>query len=633
MFKLKKHMKKFKAVFLFEFKRVFTLKHCLVFLGFFSLVLYMTYSGVSRYDYFLREKESFADYETLKVRQYINYEQYGAYGFRVLVQPSPLIVFRHSSLVFLQSTVDTKEVVDICSTYKGQKLFTHNEVSVDFSTVFQVLGTLLMLYFGLGTFVSIQSIRFQHSRDYIFNTICTRWFLLTGYFCVVIFSSFYMAEALGLTFSSKEVETFFNFSLYLLLFLTLFYLLGVLAAVLGGFRRRFLISAYLIWFLLIFTAPQFHRIDLEKRADKIISNEIVNMKKLKNSRTYEAGTRAYFKALQEKRVKEIRPIARRLIDEYINKILPLNTRIETDLNREVNRLISLHENRSVIFPSAFYSFSGRESSSMGYYGFQEFLSYVLALKQKFYHFYADRRGNRIDQTVEPFIKSGENIFLSTGKLPENFRVGVILILLYILLTLCGALYGLYRKLKGSRVKDMIEIDTRRMENWETYFYLARNREQALGILNYLRSEGAVIIDRPSPSHYDPGISLKSWIEFEIKQLNIDANRVNEILDTLEISVIHLNQKIRNLGCEVFDRAYLALRMAQRSDIYVFDDFLNRASKEMEQAFKEVLDRHRSHATIIYIGSQMYDIKMKERPQPPEGDFRFVAVDFNDITLR
>ncbi len=630
-------MKKIKATFLYELKRIFTLKHCLFFLLFFILSLYLVYFGVSKYNNFLEEKENFLDYERLKVRQYINYEQYGSYGFRVLLQPSPLVIFWHSSLKFLESTIDTKEVVDIFSTYKGQKLFTHSEVIVDFSKMLFVMGTLLMLYFGLTTFVSFESILFRHTQNhshYILSTIASRWVILTAYFLSVLAAAYFFAKVLGIRFNSQEAGVFIHYALYVVLFLTFFYLLGMFIAVAVRFGKVFTISAYLIWFLLIFAVPQFNHIDLEKRSEGIKSNEIVNIEKMTNGRNFDIRTKTFFKELQEKKVKEIRPIARRFIEEYIQKIMPLNRALENNLDRDVKRLISHYENRSVFFPSSFYRFLAKECSGIGYYCNRDYLKYLLELKNNFYRYYFDKRSNQVDQSVESFIKGAENIYLSRAALPDHFAAGAFITFLYSLLFLGGALYGLHRGLERSRGVEMIEVDSDRMEIGKTYFYFSQDDGQKRGIFNYLRSTGAVIIHRPHSSLYDPGTSLNSWLEFEIQQENIDAANVHEILDTLHVTSDQLNRKIKEADVELFAKVYLALKLAQDSGIYVFDDFLNSVSRELERAFKVVLDRHKSHAAVIYFGSQMFDIAIKEKlHEKKDGDFRFVVVDLNDITLR
>jgi hypothetical protein len=597
--------------------------------------------GTSKYKDFLTEKKNFLNFESQKVTQYINYEQYGFHGFRVLLQPSPLIVFCHSCFTTLKSNIDIKDIVDIDSNYKGQKIFTYNGMVGDYSTVFFVLGSLLMLYFGLNTFTSVASLRFHRLKSYIYHTICSRLGILGAYFLLLIPAVFLFARLLGVPLSAKDMGIFLKYSLYGMLFITFFYLLGIFLTVIFRFNKVLVSSAYLVWFVIIFVVPLIYNLNLEKRAKQIKSNETVNIEKLNNGKEFERKTEAYFKNLQEKKVKDIRPVTKQFVQEYLERILPLNSAIETNLNREVKQLILHHEDNTIFTPSSFYCFLSKEFSSMGYYGYQDFLTYILKLKEGFYHYYFNKRYHQIDQTVEPFVKNNENIFLSKSLLPGNYWKGVLITFLYSLLLLAAILKGLERRVKPPAKNRQVKLDINQLEMGKTYFYLSRNvdPEKKNGMLHYLKSQQAVIIEKPDASLYDPGISLKTWVQFEAGQQQLHPGTLREYLETLGITQNQLNQRIKNLDNEVLYTAYLGVQLAQNSTIYVCDDFLNRVSREFESTFKEAVDKLLPHAIIIYFGSQMFDITVKEKHNPiphvlhETKECRFVAVDLNDITLR
>jgi len=630
-----------KNTFFFESKRIFQLKNIFILCLFFTLALYAVYLGTSKYKDFLREEKNFLNFESRKVTQYINYEQYGFHGFRVLLQPSPLIVFCHSCFTTLKSNIDIKDIVDIDSNFKGQKIFTYNGMVGDYSTVFFVLGSLLMLYFGLNTFTGAACLRFHRTNSYIYHTICSRLVILGAYFLLLIPAAFFFAGLLGIPLSARDTGIFLKYSLYGMLYITFFYFLGILLTVIFRFNKVLVSSAYLVWFVLIFVVPLIYNLNLEKRAKQIKSNETVNIEKLNNGKDFERKTESYFKKLQEKKVKDIRPVTKQFVQEYLERILPLNTAIETNLNREVKQLILHHEDNTIFAPSSFYCFLSKEFSSMGYYGYQDFLNYILKLKNGFYHYYFDKRYNQIDQTVEPFVKNNENIFLSKSLLPGNFLQGVLITFLYSLLLLAGILKGLQGIMKPLPENRRVKLDLNQLEMGKTYFYFSRNVDPAKknGMLHYLKSQQAVIIEKPDSSLYDPGVSLKTWVQFEAGQKQIDPATLGEYLETLGITGHQLNQRIKNLDNEVLYTAYLGVRLAQNTTIYVCDDFLNRVSREFEQTFKEAVDKLLPHAIIIYFGSQMFDITLKEKNNPmphvlhETEECRFVAVDLNDITLR
>jgi hypothetical protein len=160
-----------------------------------------------------------------------------------------------------------------------------------------------------------------------------------------------------------------------------------------------------------------------------------------------------------------------------------------------------------------------------------------------------------------------------------------------------------------------------------------DKEQKEGILAYLKLNGAIVVPSPDPANYDPGTTLKSWLIFEYIQKNIDPKKLWKILETLEIGEPELNCKIKDIDKEIFMGAFLALHLAQTAPFYVYDDFLNRVSREFEHRFKRVIDIHVLHSVIIYISSQMFDLTSQNKPTLPKEDYRFVAVDLQNISLR
>ena len=118
---------------------------------------------------------------------------------------------------------------------------------------------------------------------------------------------------------------------------------------------------------------------------------------------------------------------------------------------------------------------------------------------------------------------------------------------------------------------------------------------------------------------------------------MEAAVLAEYLEALGIAPAHLEQRIKNLDPEVLYGAYLGLQLAQHADLYVFDDFLNRVSKEFEQTVKEAIDKFLPQATILYFGSQVFDIMVKEKDNPhaltDTEECPLVTVHLNDISLR
>ena len=603
--------------------------------------------GTKKYKDFFLEKENFLNYEKQKIDRYINYEQYGAYGFRVLFEPSPLVIFFSSAFLSLEGTIDTKEIVNISINYKGKSIFATNGAFGDFSSMFYAFGSLLMLAFGLNSFYGFGFSRFAdkmrskgrgNGTASILLIIFSRLLCLNGFFSGVILTAYITAAIKGIHFSAAGTGIFALFCIYMLLFINLFFFFGLLFAVLFSFKRSFFITVYGLWFVSCFFLPEINRIDLEQRAHAIKSNEAVNIRKLNNLMKFEQRYKSVIDTLKEKKVKNLKGIFKGFLDEYMKNEYRLNKDIENSLGKEVNKLIYYNEKKAVISPSTFYLFLAKEVSSYSYSNYRLFLKYILSLKDDFSHYFFDRRYSKIGQPVEPFIKGEENVFKTGCTLPGNFWPGLWLTLFWSLLLLCGSLRIFEKRLAaadkkpGKAKEGAVEIDIDRMEKGKTYFSLCRDNAERENTLRYLSSRGAAIIEKLNIDDFDPGISLKAWLRHECNKRGIEPAGVLTGVEKAGISSRLLKSKLKTLRAEVLNRVYLEIKLSEEFGMFAFDDFLRDVSKQFENEFKERVKEMGNRVTFLYIGSEMFDINVKKREMPGE-DCRFFIVDMDNISLR
>lgn len=603
--------------------------------------------GIKKYKDFFTEKENFINYEKRKINRYINYEQYGAYGFRVLFQPTALIIFHPSSFISLEGTIDTKEIVNISINYKGKSIFANNGAFGDFYYTFYVVGSLLMLYFGLNSFYNDPRPLCngkncckgkKKKMILILQIILSRIILLNVFFSGILFAAYATAVLKGIHFTGREVLAYASFASFIIFFITSFYFSGILFAVLLSFKKSLYVAAYAIWFLFLFFVPEINRADLEQKAKIIKSNESINIKKLNNVMRFERRYKSAIDTLKEEKIKNIKPIFDKFLDDYLKNEYSLNKDIEKSMSEDVNKLIDYNRKKSIILPVSFYLFLAREFSSFGYRNYQDFLKYMLSLKEDFSHYFFDKRYSQIGQRVESFVKDDENIFKSKCELPENFCPGLLLLILYSFLFL-GSVLLLFRRriaaadeMAGEGMEDKIEIDIKRMAKGKTYFSFCREKKEKEKIINYLGSSGASMIKKLHLCNFDPGISLKSWLDYECHVRGIAPGDIYAVLQESGISKRKLKLKLKNLDSETLNRAYLQIKLHETMQIYVFDDFLKDVSKDFEKVFKRTIKEIADKAIILYIGSQMFDINVKERKTPTE-DCRFFIVNLDNISLR
>ena len=158
-------MKTFLTTYLVESKRLLKKKTFGLFLFFSFLSLYFVQIGLDNYTNIIENKEEFQDIELLKIKQYINYGQYGGYGFRVLFIPSPLSIYfvNSSTISQLTANVDSGERLNIYNSFKGRTLFADKGGGFkDFSGIMLLLGSMLVLYLGYESFIHRDYLRFMY---------------------------------------------------------------------------------------------------------------------------------------------------------------------------------------------------------------------------------------------------------------------------------------------------------------------------------------------------------------------------------------------------------------------------------------------------------------------------------------
>ncbi len=129
--------------------------------------------------------------------------------------------------------------------------------------------------------------------------------------------------------------------------------------------------------------------------------------------------------------------------QFLSNSYLVNTGLETKYQRDVEKVIAGHERQSVLFPTTFYQFLTGEASGKGFYGYLDFMEYIMKLRNRFMQFYMKKRYEDNNSVVEPFVKGDENIFHSRSRLPDTYWFGVLATMLY-----GGVLYILaFRRLR------------------------------------------------------------------------------------------------------------------------------------------------------------------------------------------
>jgi ABC-type Na+ transport system ATPase subunit NatA len=430
-------MKAFIAFFTYELKRFFNRKYTVVFLLFLVLGLYFIRDGVSQYKYIIENKAQFQEIEKVKVTTYINYTQYGNYGFRLLFIPSPLsIFFINSSLITeLTANIDTTDILRIYNSFKGKNLYADKAGGYkDFSGIILLFGTLLVLYFGYDSFRNKDYIKLLSSfSSYrkVFSFIqISRVLLLMCFFVILTLLGLLLLALNGIVLSGAEFSNLLRYLLVLFLVVLFLFLLGAMA---GTIRSRFMgiVVVMVIWFGLVFFIPGTVYQLVSKRADDITSNYRLEFEKLKIVMDFE--DKALDEAKRYTNMEEREKSERKLVEGFWNNEFRKIQAFEEKMQTEMMDNFRFFRDLSILFPTTFYLSTNNEISSRGYESFFRFYRYVCQLKERFVRYYINKKFYSNYKEVESFIKGDENLFYSASQLPRNFGWGVVLNLFYVLL--------------------------------------------------------------------------------------------------------------------------------------------------------------------------------------------------------
>jgi hypothetical protein len=416
----------------FEWQRLFNEKKNLIFLICIMLFsLYFVWSGLNEYRQFQAEKKIFIKFEKEKISQMASYANYGAFGFRLLYEASPLNLFFVNSNVLqdVESNIDNFEAIKVESSFKGKKLFVKGGYFKDFAGIPFIFGSLFMLYLGNLALVSPAHVRFMMGRlplkKYYILTTLARLFWLNLFFILFGLSLFFLVQAGGIRFNKSESNMFMLYLLFMVILLDFFYFLGQLTVVLVRFRKIFFLWLFIVWFICIFLLPEFNRISVFNKSSSLESAEKVNLEKFRALMAMEKKFRDYLKVNPAAPLDQIRQMQKKFAGQFINSSYLMNTGLETKYLRDVEKVIIGHEWQSALFPTTFYYFLSGEASGKGYYGYLDFMDYIMKLRNRFIQFYIQKRYEDNYAVVESFVKGDENIFHSRSQLPGTYWFGLL----------------------------------------------------------------------------------------------------------------------------------------------------------------------------------------------------------------
>lgn len=595
----------------YEFARLFTRKTIVIFFLLIIVSLYFTFQGVSEYRNFQEAKNTFIAAEKDKNKLFLTYEQCGATGFRVILDPSRLSVFfnRHDFTRDIEAIIDTSEITKIYNGRTGKKAFSIESGFGDLNQSITIFGTLIMMIMGFLSFPNKFNIEYFHKRNYI-KTIFARILLLDIFFILLLAITYAFARGLGVTFLSHENRFFIGYGGTALLVLDIFFFMGLIIKDLCKYKRNALNILMITWFIFILVIPELGKIYHAIKTSQLPSVEKLELEKLKTLLNSELINRQYVGDFLSKHNADTKPVSqelkkvmKNLYQYYMNNGYKINQKKEADFLQKIEQDIDIFSFLNALFPVNFLNSFSTEISGEGHIAYLDFCKYLSALKDQFMQFYGQKRYEVTtgEMPLEPFIKNFENIYQSRGCLPGNSATGIAVMVIHIVF-----LGGLACRPNRDK-KIMIEPPEipRNFKQGHMLFLLVNKNKQE-EIVNTLKQGKRSYLHRESHRIMNEEVTAWRFIDYTCREKKIDKSRVLENLGVFALREKDLHRKLANYP-EVSKRKLIcSLVFAEANEIIIIDDFIKGVSAEFEKQFLELAAREaKIDRRIVYVGSEIY----------------------------
>lgn len=423
------------------------------------------------------------------------------------------------------------------------------------------------------------------------------------FFFGVMGTSWMLAVVMGVKFSSTDFWIYVVYSIYLLLFLTFFFILGALISILKSFQGYAFIAAALIWLLMVIVIPEINKQSIKRKSFSLDRIEFVNTQKLERLFEFEKKAGEFVATLREG--DNIRKKLREFVNLHYRASYDQNKQLECDLQLSVEKLMRDIDHNAVLCPTIFYSHLTRELSGNGGSGYCAFLDRVLMLKDRFFEFYMGRRYDSDNGKMELFIRTEDQIFPLESELPASVVAGFLSLVVYVaIIGVINALLVWYR-MKDVPFNGNPIISVKELQKGKFYFYHCKDPEQREKIIQHaLSTSKAHVVRKVGVDDFDRHIPLRCWFRY---MCNLEGLRVKDLavyLEVIDLKESDWNADTANVDLETMSILYLAIKIAKQMDLYVFDDFLKGRSRRFEILFNQLV---KMAPTSLYVGSDMFDL--------------------------
>jgi len=536
-----------------EWKRNFNYRLLIILILVSLMSVLLLQLGIAKYLSKTDNRENFVELEQSKSGQHPSYVIYFNNGFRILSQPNLIFSLYHNSTAFndLIGFINSELSLRLGNSQMGKNIFDKSTGGVmDLSWYFLVVGSILVLAWGFGTFRNTEFIKFMmsftHLRSIYLGIILARVLLIIfslAILGIIIWTQFLLN---GINLVPTDLINLLVFLLLTGIVMIIFLLIG---SILGNMKNkaRMAIIISLSWLVLLLVWPEILNSVFSK-------NAILNMKSKFDQEKQRMQILKDFEYTYASYSKMKSITEKENIDFLLSNFKGSNKKIEGIEYEMIGKTREIADRLhfwSIFNPVTFYKSVNNEISSMGYCGYIAFYEEVVKKQKAFVDFYIRKRFYEKSQKVEPFLAGDEYIFKSKSSLPRYFTAGLLLNLFYLLILLFIA-YARLKRVIFPKIADrekfkFLEIKLfkgkycvffNRYEDFKNYWFKILTGKAAgltgeisldgQAILSGGKSEKQEFIYIPSPKFIPGEIQVKSILGLVNSKLKLQKANMDKI---------------------------------------------------------------------------------------------------------
>ncbi|MCP5054885.1 MAG: hypothetical protein GY940_47405 [bacterium] len=396
--------------------------------------------GIGNYQIGIKKQQQFLEIEQKMVDRLLNWMQYGAIGFRVLMKQCPLIALFYNNTAFddLMGFIDTGVRLRLVEPKIGPNAFKNPTGGrMDYSWYLMHFGVLLVMVWGFFTFRNKEYIRylmnFSSPKSVFLGMLVARMIISAAVLAIMVGAAYVQFLVNGISLSGPELS---NLLLFLAVTIIVMALLLSVSAVLGAVDNiiKGAVITALFWIVVVSLWPELLNVMFTRQAAGSLNSthqlEIRKMGKLMDFERDALKQSSRYKSVPKKKESD-----RLMAEYYWTDIFKDIESIDNKTIHKTEQLVDRFHFRSIFNPISFLKSVNNEISSVGFNGFIALHKRIRDIRRGFLRKYYDKRFYENYSRVEPYLPKGKNIIKAKSSLPRYFLLGVAIQLFYLLLVL------------------------------------------------------------------------------------------------------------------------------------------------------------------------------------------------------